>query len=92
MRGKQYLTALRAEDKVLVLRTLHRADEVRDPGKELPDLPAQRAGKSKKRDTAVQLIDALSAPWDPARYRDRFPGPGAGTGEDQGRGRGDRGR
>ncbi|MFB6636314.1 Ku protein [Streptomyces chartreusis] len=27
MRGKQYLTALRAEDKVLVLQTLHWADE-----------------------------------------------------------------
>ncbi|MFE2738530.1 Ku protein [Streptomyces sp. NPDC059349] len=32
MRGKQYLTALRAEDKLLVLQTLHWADEVRDPG------------------------------------------------------------
>ncbi|MGI5413906.1 Ku protein [Streptomyces chartreusis] len=71
MRGKQYLTALRAEDKVLVLQTLHWADEVRPP-KELPDLPAQRAGKGKERDTAVQLIDALSAPWDPARYRDTY--------------------
>lgn len=31
MRGKQYLTALRAEDEVLVLQTLHWADEARDP-------------------------------------------------------------
>jgi DNA end-binding protein Ku len=31
MRDKQYLTALRAEDRVLVLQTLHWADEVRDP-------------------------------------------------------------
>ncbi|MEU6304393.1 Ku protein [Streptomyces chartreusis] len=72
MRGKQYLTALRAEDKVLVLQTLHWADEVRDPRKELPELPARQAGKGKERDTAVQLIDALSTPWDPARYRDTF--------------------
>ncbi|MDX3771558.1 MULTISPECIES: Ku protein [unclassified Streptomyces] len=72
MRGKQYLTALRAEDKLLVLQTLHWADEVRDPGQELPDLPSGRAGKGKERDMAIQLIDALDAPWDPARYRDTY--------------------
>ncbi|MER6432102.1 Ku protein [Streptomyces sp900105245] len=44
MRNKQYLTVLRAEDKVLVLQTLHWADEVRDPGKELPELPSGKAG------------------------------------------------
>jgi DNA end-binding protein Ku len=48
MRGKQYLTALRAEDKVLVLQTLHWTDEVRDPGQELPELPSSRAGKGKE--------------------------------------------
>ncbi|MET7497800.1 Ku protein [Streptomyces sp900116325] len=72
MRGKQYLTALRAEDKLLVLQTLHWADEVRDPGQELPDLPSGRAGKGKERDMAIQLIDALGAPWDPARYHDMY--------------------
>ncbi|QOV40822.1 Ku protein [Streptomyces ferrugineus] len=72
MRGKQYLTALRAEGKVLVLQTLHWADEVRDPGKELSELPTRRVGKSKERDMAIHLIDALSAPWDPSRYRDTY--------------------
>ncbi|MFD3492248.1 Ku protein [Streptomyces sp. NPDC058690] len=72
MRGKQYLTALRAEDKLLVLQTLHWADEVRDPGQELPELPSGRAGKGKERDMAIQLIDALDAPWDPARYHDTY--------------------
>jgi DNA end-binding protein Ku len=59
MRGKQYLTALRAEDDVLVLQTLHWADEVRDPRKELPELPSGRAGRGKEADMAVQLVDAL---------------------------------
>lgn len=74
MRGKQYLTALRAQEKVLVLQTLHWADEVRDPSKELPDLPSGRSakGRGKELDTAVQLIDALSTSWDPARYRDTY--------------------
>ncbi|WP_367326010.1 Ku protein [Streptomyces sp. HUAS ZL42] len=72
MRGKQYLTALRAEDEVLVPQTLHWADEVRDPGQELPELPSGRAGKGKELDMAIQLVDALSGPWDPARYHDTY--------------------
>ncbi|MFD9984036.1 Ku protein [Streptomyces massasporeus] len=72
MRGKQYLTALRAEDKVLVLQTLHWADEVRDPREELPELPSGRAGKGKELDMALQLIDSLEGPWDPSRYRDTY--------------------
>lgn len=72
MRGKQYLIALRADDKVLVLQTLHWADEVRDPGQELPELPSGQVGKGKERDMAVQLIDALDAPWEPAKYHDTY--------------------
>lgn len=72
MRGKQYLTALRAEDEVLVLQTLHWADEVRDPRKELPEMPSGRAGKGKELDMALQLVDTLSGPWEPARYHDTF--------------------
>ncbi|MFD6172415.1 non-homologous end joining protein Ku [Streptomyces coeruleorubidus] len=72
MRGKQYLTALRAEDKVLVLQTLHWADEVRDPRQELPELPSGRAGKGKELDMALQLVGALSGPWEPARYHDTY--------------------
>ncbi|MFF4551213.1 Ku protein [Streptomyces sp. NPDC001435] len=72
MRGKQYLTALRAEERLLVLQTLHWADEVRDPGKELPELPSRRAGKGKELTLAIQLVDALSAPWEPGRYHDTY--------------------
>jgi DNA end-binding protein Ku len=72
MRGKQYLTALRAEDKVLVLQTLHWADEVRDPLKELPEMPSGRAGKGKELDMALQLVDSLSGAWEPSRYRDTY--------------------
>ncbi|MFD9098877.1 Ku protein [Streptomyces collinus] len=72
MRNKQYLTALRAEDKVLVLQTLHWADEVRDPGSELPELPSGRAGSGKELRTALQLVDALSGEWRPERYHDTY--------------------
>jgi len=72
MRGRQYLTALRAEEQLLVLQTLHWADEVRDPGRELPELPSARAGRGKELDMAVQLVDALSGPWEPSRYHDTY--------------------
>ncbi|GGQ11367.1 Ku protein [Streptomyces mutabilis] len=72
MRNRQYLTALRAEDEVLVLQTLHWADEVRDPVRELPELPTGRAGRGKELDMALRLVDALSGPWDPARYQDTY--------------------
>ncbi|MGP4051209.1 non-homologous end joining protein Ku [Streptomyces sp. 2A115] len=72
MRGKQYLTALRAEERLLVMQTLYWADEVRDPGKELPELPSRRAGKGKELTLAIQLVDALSAPWEPGRYHDTY--------------------
>jgi DNA end-binding protein Ku len=64
--------ALRAENDVLVLQTLHWADEVRDPVKELPELPSGRADRGKELDMALQLVDALSGPWEPGRYHDTY--------------------
>ncbi|MFL9653057.1 Ku protein [Streptomyces sp. PB17] len=72
MRNRQYLTALRAEDRVLLLQTLHWADEVRDPVEELPELPSDRVGRGKELDMALRLVDALSGDWEPARYRDTY--------------------
>jgi DNA end-binding protein Ku len=73
MRGKEYLTALRAQPRVLVLHTLHWADEVRDPADVvdvLPD-PRTKAGDKELR-TAEQLIDALTIDWDPGEYHDTY--------------------
>ncbi|WP_328564328.1 Ku protein [Streptomyces coelicoflavus] len=72
MRNRQYLTALRAEDRVLLLQTLHWADEVRDPVQELPELPSDRVGRGKELDMALRLVDALSGDWEPARYQDTY--------------------
>ncbi|MFF0584825.1 Ku protein [Streptomyces sp. NPDC003781] len=72
MRNRQYLTALRAEDRVLLLQTLHWADEVRDPVAELPELPSDRVDRGKELDMALRLVDALSGDWEPARYRDTY--------------------
>ncbi|MFH8974432.1 Ku protein [Streptomyces sp. NPDC017890] len=72
MRNRQYLAALRAEDEVLVLQTLHWADEVRDPVEELPELPSGRADGGRELEMAMRLVDALSGSWDPARYHDTY--------------------
>lgn len=73
MRGKEYLTALRAQPDVLVLHTLHWADEVRDPADVVPELPERRTkGDGKELRTAEQLIDALTIDWQPADYHDTY--------------------
>ncbi|WP_313884219.1 non-homologous end joining protein Ku [Streptomyces cynarae] len=72
MRGKQYLVALRAQEEVLVLHTLHWADEVRDPHQELPVLPGRGDAQGRELDTARQLIGALSIDWNPKDYHDTY--------------------
>ncbi|WP_345695176.1 Ku protein [Kitasatospora terrestris] len=73
MRGKEYLTAVRAEGGLLELHTMHWADEVRDPHQEIGDLPDGPAKYSRQElATAQQLIDVLSVDWDPSEYHDTF--------------------
>ncbi|POX40015.1 Ku protein [Streptomyces sp. Ru72] len=72
MRGKQYLVALRAQEEVLVLHTLHWADEVRDPHQELSVLSGRGDAQGRELDTARQLIGALSIDWNPKDYHDTY--------------------
>ncbi|WP_399933620.1 Ku protein [Streptomyces kanamyceticus] len=73
MRGKQYLTALRAQENVLVMHTMRWADEVRDPRDEVENLPDRRQKvTSGELRTARQLIDALTVDWNPEDYHDTF--------------------
>ncbi|CAN5762685.1 MAG: Ku protein [Ilumatobacteraceae bacterium] len=72
MRNKQYLTAVRPLDGALAMSTMRFADEV-VARSDIDDLPARR-GKPDARTLkmATQLLDALSADWDPRRYHDTF--------------------
>jgi DNA end-binding protein Ku len=70
MRNKQYLAAIRARDDVLVLNTMHFADEVRDSAETVGSLPAARELPKRELDTAVRLISELTVEWDPAKYHD----------------------
>ncbi|MDQ6617907.1 MAG: Ku protein [Actinomycetota bacterium] len=72
LRSKQYLAALRPKDGVLVLSTMLFADEVIATD----DLEVPTAGATKPSDRelkmAQQLVESLSAPFDPTKYRDDY--------------------
>ena len=72
MRGKQYLAAIRPSGNVLVLETMFFADEVRDPAKELDQLPTRVKVSDKDLGMAVKLIKAMTSGWDPKNYRDTY--------------------
>jgi DNA end-binding protein Ku len=72
MRGKQYLTAIKAEEQVLVLHTMHYADEIRDPVQEIDSLPENVSLNARELGAARQLIETLAVDWDPAEYKDEY--------------------
>src|SRR5689334_5253318 len=72
MRGKEYLTTIRADGALLVLQTMFFADEVRDPKEQLDDLPKRNTAKPAELHMAQQLIDSMSGPWKPADFRDTY--------------------
>ncbi|HMK62245.1 MAG TPA: Ku protein [Acidimicrobiales bacterium] len=72
MRGKQYLVTVRAESRVLVLQTMYFADEVRDPTKEVPNVPATEEFSDRELKTARLLIDSMATDWDPEQYHDTY--------------------
>ncbi|NEA35060.1 Ku protein [Streptomyces sp. SID13031] len=71
MRSKEYLAAIRADGKVIVLETMFFADEIRDPAKELGDLPAKSSG-GKNLSMAMDLVEAMSDTWRPGDYKDSY--------------------
>lgn len=72
MRNNEYLAAIRARDDLLLLSTMHYADEVADP----EDLDATTFGgdveiDDRERAMAEQLIESLLTDFDPHAYHDR---------------------
>ncbi|MER6520119.1 Ku protein [Streptomyces sp. NPDC001553] len=72
MRQHEYLVALKAENGLLTLHTLHWADEIRDPRKEIDNLPGKTKASEKELQMAEQLIETLSMTWDPDAFHDTF--------------------
>jgi DNA end-binding protein Ku len=72
LRTKQYLAAIRPMGGVLTLSTMLFADEV-VPKSEVNGASGEKASVSKREiDMASQIIDSLSAKWDPSQYHDTY--------------------
>ncbi|WP_330287792.1 non-homologous end joining protein Ku [Streptomyces sp. NBC_00576] len=72
MRNHEYLVAVKAEGDVLAMHTMHWADEVRDPHREIGSLPEETKVSDKELQTAVHLVEALSIEWNPEEYHDTY--------------------
>jgi DNA end-binding protein Ku len=72
MRGKEYLTAIRPGDQLLILNTLLFPEDLRNPEKELKSMPEVTAARGKELDMAVTLIDSMTDDWTPANYHDTY--------------------
>jgi DNA end-binding protein Ku len=70
LRTKQYWATLRVHDGALVLATMLYEDEVVDPAD--LDVPTTESVAPSKRevDMAAALVESLSSPFDPGKYRD----------------------
>jgi DNA end-binding protein Ku len=73
MRTKQYLAALRPKDGQLLISTMVYADEL-VPASDIGELDDLKKQKLTDRELAMakQLVQSLSADFDPARYRDEY--------------------
>jgi DNA end-binding protein Ku len=73
LRSKEQLVAIRPSGAVLLMETMIFHDEV-VPSDEIDDLPEAKDLKASDRELkmAQQLIDSLSADFDPSRYKDEY--------------------
>lgn len=71
LRSKQHLAAIRPHDGVLMLETMHFADEVRQPDG-IVDRPDTASLRKRDLDMARQLIETMSTSWQPEQYRDSY--------------------
>ena len=73
MRNKQYVAALRAQDGRLLMSTMVFADEVVDSsGIEELDVLDEIDVSAKEVSMAEALVESLSAPFEPGKYRDEY--------------------
>lgn len=70
MRTNEHLAAIRPRDGLLVLETMHYADEVADPAEIDEPLDAEVDVSDREVEMAEELIEQLTAEFDPAAYED----------------------
>lgn len=72
LRGKEYLTALRADEEVLALDTLFFADEIRSQSDVVGEDIGTPAKGGKELRMATDLIHSMSGAWQPHAYTDTY--------------------
>jgi DNA end-binding protein Ku len=70
MRNKEYLVAIRPDGEALALHTMYFSDEVRQPGREVPELPSENEVSDRELSMAQLLIESMESDWDPERFHD----------------------
>ena len=71
IRSKEQLAVIRVLDQTLLMETIHFPDEVRQV-RDIPNIPAGDQIVKKELDTAIMLIDQLTAEFDPGKYHDEY--------------------
>lgn len=71
IRSKEQLAVIRIYKNTLVVETIHYPDEVRDV-QDVPNVPEQKEVVKKELDTAKLLIEQLTNPFDPEKYKDEY--------------------
>lgn len=71
IRSKQHLAVVRVYKNALVLETIHFPDEVRNVD-QVPGLPDDIELTEKEMETAIQLIEQLTTPFEPEKYTDDY--------------------
>jgi DNA end-binding protein Ku len=71
LRSKEHLAVVRVYKRGLVLETIYWPDEVRN-AEMVPDLPANVELDKKELEIAVQLIEQLTTPFEPEKFKDDY--------------------
>lgn len=72
LRTRQYLATIRARDGVLLLATMLYADEVIEPADLEVPTAADTGPTDRELEMATRLVESLSAPFEPGKYRDEY--------------------
>ena len=71
IRSKEQLAIVRVYGETLIMETIHFPDEVRS-SEEVPNIPSDEKITDKELDTALMLIDQLTAKFEPDKYQDDY--------------------
>lgn len=70
-RSKEQLAVLRVYNDTIVMETIHYPDEVRNT-KDVPNVPEKAELSKKELETAILLIDQLTASFNPEEFHDEY--------------------